>query len=196
MRWWTTKVRVLSATPTSAVASARRWRAGLKRIGGAPKSNGAPAPFQSHRTRSQSDDSPRARSRSLRARSARPSEASGESGPRRAVPAGGEGRSPSLELKRQTEARLGASRVQTRQAPGLEDRRAVPARRHEVALGEVHDEVVADHVVDRPERLHVELVGRVDRDAGHRHDAAAAVEGEGREGEERLPVADLVAEGR
>ena len=33
---------------------------------------------------------------SLRARSARPSEASGESGPRRASPDGGEGRSPSL----------------------------------------------------------------------------------------------------
>src|SRR5947207_5807711 len=154
MRRWTTNVRVLSATPTSAVASARRWRLGLKRIGRGPESNGAPAPFQSSRGRRR------------------------------------------LELERQAEARLRASRVQAREAPGLEDRRFTSPWGHEVALGEVHDEVVAYHVVDRPERLHVELVRGVDRHAEHRHDAAAAVEGEGRQGEERLPVADLVAEGR
>src|SRR5262249_47011368 len=99
------------------------------------------------------------------------------------------------ELVGQTQRRLRAVGVETAQAPGLEDRRAVPAWLDEVALREVHDEVVAHHVVHRPERLHVPLVHRVDGHAERRHDAAATVERERRQGEERLPAADLVAEG-
>src|SRR4029077_9241298 len=91
--------------------------------------------------------------------------------------------------------RLGASLVETGEAPRLEDRRVVPPRGHEVALADVHDEVVPDDVVDVPERLHVPLVHRVDRQAEHRHDAATAVERERREREQGLPVAELVAEG-
>src|SRR5437016_13479285 len=114
MRWCTTNVRVLSATPTSAVASARRWRLGLKRIGRGPEFNGAPAPFQSSRGRQR------------------------------------------LELERQAEARLRASRVQAREAPGLEERRFTSPRGHGVALGEGHDAGVEQNVVDRTGRLHVD----------------------------------------
>src|SRR5437016_3516408 len=99
------------------------------------------------------------------------------------------------ELQSEPHARLRASRVETREPPGLEDRGVVSARRNEVPLREVEDEIVPQEVVDRPEGLHAELVRRVDGDSEDRHDAATAVEGEAGEREERLPVADLVAEG-
>src|SRR5215470_6729970 len=93
-----------------------------------------------------------------------------------------------LELVRQTDLGLRPAVVQAGQAPGLEDRRAVAARREEVALCDVDDEVVAHHVVHRPERLHVEVVGRVDRRADDGHDAPPTVERERGEGGECLPV--------
>src|SRR5262245_8528115 len=89
------------------------------------------------------------------------------------------------ELVRQPDARLGTAVVETGEAPGLEDRRRMTLRRDEVALADVQDEVVAQHVVDVPEGLHAELVGRVDGHAQHGHDAAAAIEGEAGEREER-----------
>src|SRR5947199_765195 len=101
-----------------------------------------------------------------------------------------------LELVGESQLGLGAAVVEAAEAPGLEDGRAATLRRDEVALRDVDDEVVAHHVGDGPERLHAPLVHPVDRHARDRDDAAAAVEGEGREGEEALPVADLVAEGR
>src|SRR6266478_7170675 len=101
-----------------------------------------------------------------------------------------------LELVRETQLGLRAAVVEAAEAPGVEDGRAAAPRRDEVPLCEVHDEVVAHHVIDRPEGLHAELVGRVNCHAEHGEDAAAAVEGEPGEGEERLPVAELVAVGR
>src|SRR5262245_65224100 len=101
-----------------------------------------------------------------------------------------------LELIGEPDRRLGASRVETAEAPRLEDGlREVAVRLHEVALADVHHEVVAHDVVDVPERLHVPAVHRIDGEAEHRDDRAAAVERERREREQGLPVADLVAEG-
>src|SRR3989442_1473596 len=101
----------------------------------------------------------------------------------------------SSELVRQPQARLRASAAQTREPPVVEAR-GLAARVDEIALREVHDEVVADHVVDGPEGLQHELVHEIDGEADHRHDAPAAIEGRGAERGEALPVADLVAEGR
>src|SRR5437016_11978687 len=98
-----------------------------------------------------------------------------------------------LELVGQAELGLRAIVVEPAEAPRLEDGRAVAVGRDEVALGEVDDEVITHDVIDGPERLHVPLVHPVDRCPNHRHDAAAAVEGESREREDALPVADLVA---
>src|SRR5437899_83558 len=99
-----------------------------------------------------------------------------------------------LELVRQTQRRLGAARVEAAEAPRLEDRRRVPVWLDEVTLAQVHDEVVPHDVVDGPERFHVPRVHRVDRGAKDGDDRAAAVEREGGEREDALPVADLVAE--
>src|SRR6266478_4722993 len=109
------------------------------------------------------------------------------------VPLGGPPSDPVavLELVGQTKLGLGATVVEPAEAPSLEDRRATALRGDEVTLGDVDDEIVADHVVDGPERLHAPLVHPVDCHSGHRHDAAAAVEGEGGEREDALPVADL-----
>src|SRR5207247_11476479 len=108
---------------------------------------------------------------------------------------GGEAMASHLELVRETQLGLRAAVVEAAEAPGVEDGRAAAPRRDEVPLRDVHDEVVAHHVIDRPEGLHAELVGRVDGHAEHGDDAAAAVEGERGEGEERLPVPDLVPGG-
>src|SRR5947209_7057664 len=76
------------------------------------------------------------------------------------------------ELQSEPHARLRASRVETREPPGLEDRGVVSARRNEVPLREVEDEIVPQEEVDGPEGLHADLVRRVDGDSEDRPDAA------------------------
>src|SRR5437870_4835799 len=100
-----------------------------------------------------------------------------------------------LELQRQSQARLRPSGGQRAESPRREDR--VLARRvDEVALDDVEADVVAQDVLEHPERFHHVVVRGVDGHPEHGQHAAAAIEGERREARDRLPVAHLVAERR